>query len=330
MIPTCKLQIEHCKLQRILPLIALLVVVAADGRPTLAADPKPPSADKKPPATERLLDRTPFDQIVLNAGWRRQNARSAAAQPAASRPGHTGNRFNQSSAPRSSHGRIRSLLGERCGQSAYSNRCCSTKRQRLTAAGKFDDAYDYYARLGAEFPSLANLNDADLRLPAAQRARALSGEATRPRARPFAYALPTKSELRGRCQARSKPSPAKSFNAISAKATTRPPAVCSIFGRSNFQGVAPTVRRSLATALRSCRRPPSGRGQPASGPKAICRRAQIRQPRSRDLAEPRFGPTKLWHKSRGSFRSSPSACWKLPRASQYVASTTGHRSAQAC
>ena len=32
--------------------------------------------------------------------------------------------------------------------------------QRLTAAGKFDEAYDYYARLGTEFPSLANLNDA--------------------------------------------------------------------------------------------------------------------------------------------------------------------------
>ena len=31
--------------------------------------------------------------------------------------------------------------------------------RRLTAAGNFDEAYDYYARLAAEYPSLAGLND---------------------------------------------------------------------------------------------------------------------------------------------------------------------------
>ncbi len=174
--PNCKLQTDNCKLQierralrvfagltpRIPPICNLhfafcilqflLFFPIFEVTSSLAADPKPA-------AVEKLLDRTPFDQIVLNqaAGGSTLEVlplnlpqRPLAVVPAT--------------------GSLKVRLLKRPTEEFEVNwanvaavrvfeQVLLDEAQRLTAAGKFDEAYDYYARLGVEFPSLAGLND---------------------------------------------------------------------------------------------------------------------------------------------------------------------------
>ena len=168
MIKHRKLQIEYCKLQGnravITPLILnhlsvlsgfiLLVLLAAvTSAPTFAAD-------AKPRAPERLLDRTPFDQIVLNQAGGGKTIEvlplTLPQRPLAAVPMQGAIKVRLLDRPTEEF----EVSWTNVAQVRVFEQVLLDEAQRLTAAGKFDEAYDYYARLGAEFPSLAPLNDA--------------------------------------------------------------------------------------------------------------------------------------------------------------------------
>jgi tetratricopeptide (TPR) repeat protein len=118
------------------------------------------SAAETPPAKQRLLDRTPFDEVVLtpNAGGTRLEVMPL------NRP-----RGPQAELPKDGKLKLR-LLSRPADEFevAWSNvaqvrvfeQILMDEAQRLAAAGKFDDAYDYFVRLRAEHSSFPGLEDA--------------------------------------------------------------------------------------------------------------------------------------------------------------------------
>lgn len=172
----CKLQNEKCKMKNegsafsnrgprvrttsafhILPftfcIFPLFLLLVGGGLTSLAAE-------TKPPAIERLLDRTPFDQMTLNpAGGGKTLDVLPLKLP--QRP--------MTTLPTTGSLKVRLLdrpteefevSWASVAQVRVFEEVLLEEAARLTAAGKFDEAYDYYARLGTESPSLANLNDA--------------------------------------------------------------------------------------------------------------------------------------------------------------------------
>ena len=129
-------------------LILLALACSSSSRSALAAE-------AKPPATQRLLDRTPFDQVILNQA---NGGKILEVLPL---------NFPQrplTAVPTTGNLKVRLLdrpteefeiAWSNVAQIRVFEQVLLDEAQRLTAAGKFDDAYDYYARLGAEFPSLA-------------------------------------------------------------------------------------------------------------------------------------------------------------------------------
>lgn len=119
------------------------------------------SGSRAAPATaEGLLDRKPFDEITLN-----QAAGGAVLEVA---PLDLPDRKVPTTPPA---GNLTVELVDRPGQAyaiAWSDvaqiRLYETRllaeAKRLTAAGQFDEAYDYYARLLADYPKLDGLNEA--------------------------------------------------------------------------------------------------------------------------------------------------------------------------
>ena len=130
----------------------LLFVSALQISEAVAAETKPP--------VERLLDRTPFDQVVLNqaAGGTTLEVLplSIPQQPDGATPKTGSLKVRLLSRPTEEF------------EVAWSNvaavrnfeQVLLNEAQRLTAAGKFDEAYDYFARLSAVSPALPNLNEA--------------------------------------------------------------------------------------------------------------------------------------------------------------------------
>ena len=168
MITHRKLQIEHCKLQgrraAITPLLSahlralsglllLGLLAAASSAPAFAAE-------AKPRAPERLLDRTPFDQIVLNQAGGGKTIEvlplNLPQRPLPTVPTQGAIKVRLLDRPTEEF----EVSWASVAQVRVFEQVLLDEAQRLTAAGKFDEAYDYYARLGAEFPTLAPLNDA--------------------------------------------------------------------------------------------------------------------------------------------------------------------------
>ena len=107
---------------------------------------------------ERLLDRLPFDQVILKEGGKAIDAVTLELpqRPLANLPAEGSLTVRLLDRPTeefevswSSVARVR-IFEEVLLEEA----------KRLTAAGNFDEAYDYFARLSAQYPSLAGLNDA--------------------------------------------------------------------------------------------------------------------------------------------------------------------------
>jgi tetratricopeptide (TPR) repeat protein len=124
----------------------------------VAQQPQPPQ--QKSAAQERLLDRTPFDQVILNqAGGGATLEAITLSLP--QKP--------LTAIPQAGSLKIRLLKRPTEEfEVAWANvaavrvfeQVLLDEAKRLTTAGKFDEAYDYYARLGAEYPNMAGLNDA--------------------------------------------------------------------------------------------------------------------------------------------------------------------------
>jgi tetratricopeptide (TPR) repeat protein len=138
----------------ILPLGFLLAFIISWGSSAVGAE------NDTPPSAERLLDRTPFDQITLDAASGGetldvmplelpQRPLSRVPQEGALRVRLLDRPIEVFEVSWSSIARVRVfeelLLAEAI---------------RLTAAGRFDDAYDYFARLSANYPSLPGLSAA--------------------------------------------------------------------------------------------------------------------------------------------------------------------------
>ena len=162
----CKLQIDKptaatrtrfgCHSSAIYNLVAaatilqFLLISSSLAQPTGPAKPKP----------ERLLDRTPFDQIILNqeAGGKTLEVFTLELpqRPLTTTP---------------ADGSLKVKLLDRPGEEfevAWSNiarvrvfeELLLDEARRLSAAGNFDEAYDYFARLSADYSSLAGIKDA--------------------------------------------------------------------------------------------------------------------------------------------------------------------------
>ena len=116
--------------------------------------------ESTPPAKEKLVDRTPFDQVVLT--------RAAAGATLDVSPLELPQR-PLTTMP--TEGKLAVRLLDRpledfelawtsVAQVKVFEQLLLEEARRLTAAGEFDEAYDYFARLSAEYPSIPGLKDA--------------------------------------------------------------------------------------------------------------------------------------------------------------------------
>ena len=155
------MQIENCKTRfrraglRLLVLLAVLGIACTSA--TLFAD-DPPVA--KPPTKPTLLERHPFDVIILSksAGGATLEVQTLSLP---SRP--------PTELPKTGIVKVRILdrptedfevnWGSVAEVRVY-EQLLLNEGSRLTAAGKFDDAYDYFSRLGNDYPKLPGLEDA--------------------------------------------------------------------------------------------------------------------------------------------------------------------------
>ena len=138
---------QNCKLQ----LLALAFLCGCAS--SFAADPKPP-------APQRLLDRTPFDQVTLNAANGNKVLEvlplTLPQRPLTSIPATGALKVRLLDRPAEEF----EVAWSSIAQVRVFEQVLLDEAQRLTAAGQFDEAFDYYTRLGNEFPSVTNLNDA--------------------------------------------------------------------------------------------------------------------------------------------------------------------------
>lgn len=117
-------------------------------------------AAQAPPAKQRILDRTPFDEIILNqaSGGTKLEVLplNLPQRPLLALP---------------KDGKLKVRLLDRpteefevswanVAQLLVFEQVLLAEAQRLAAAGQFDDAYDYFARLRAEHPNFPGLEDA--------------------------------------------------------------------------------------------------------------------------------------------------------------------------
>jgi tetratricopeptide (TPR) repeat protein len=115
------------------------------------------AAASKPPAAQRLLDRTPFDRVTLNAA----NGGTVLDVLPVELPQRP-----LEAIPNSGSLRVRLLdkpteeyeiaWGSIANVRVF-EQLLLDEAERLTTAQKYDEAYDYYSRLDAEFPSLGKL-----------------------------------------------------------------------------------------------------------------------------------------------------------------------------
>ena len=120
---------------------------------------EPPKSTPKPPSRQRLLDRTPFDQVILNAANGGKTLEvlplKLPQRPLEVLPTTGALKLRLIDRPTEEF----EVNWASVAQVRVFEQVLLDEAERLTQAGKFDEAYDYYARLGVEFPSLAKLND---------------------------------------------------------------------------------------------------------------------------------------------------------------------------
>ena len=257
-------------------------------------------------ATATLLDRTPFDQIILKEGDKSLEVMplELPQRPLASLPATGSLKI-----PRCSIGRPKSLKSRlpTSPKFAFSNSNCSTKADASPPPATSTKPTTTSAGCCGDYPSYPGLERCDQRLPASKRARALSVEATRPRARATAHASPARSEFRRpwRCRLDGRQ---RNHRALPARRQLR--------GRTQrARTVANTVRRVWPTTRR-----PNGNDVSKPPPRASWRkRRDSCRRRTTSLREPpsprrsASGPNSLrlrtsLPRSSANFPSSRSAC----------------------
>lgn len=154
------MQINKCNMQRRLIIagtfcaLTLLVI----GTPGFSDEPAAPA--EKPPAKARLLDRKPFDAVILtkSAGGATLEVQTISLPE---RPLVT--------PPKSGLLKVRILdrptedfeIGwGSVAQIRVFEQLLMDEGQRLAAAGKFDDAYDYFSRVRNDYPDFPGLEEA--------------------------------------------------------------------------------------------------------------------------------------------------------------------------
>jgi len=146
----CNLQLAVCILQS-----TIAVVLSADGFAQVAAPPA--TAPVKPPV-QRLIDRTPFDQLVLNQAGGGETIDILPLnlpRPVPAIPAGGAVRVRLLDRPTEEF----EVAWSQVAEIRVFEQVLLREAQRLTAAGNFDEAYDYFARLGGEFPALPGLNE---------------------------------------------------------------------------------------------------------------------------------------------------------------------------
>jgi ABC-type transport system substrate-binding protein len=123
----------------------------------LPAHAQEPTKVGPKPASERLFDRRPFDQIILKEGGKPIEAMplSLPQRPLVNIPAEGSLSVRLLDRPTEEF----EVSWPAVARILVFEELLLNEAKRLTAAGNFDEAYDYYARLAAEFPSLAGLNE---------------------------------------------------------------------------------------------------------------------------------------------------------------------------
>jgi len=144
-----RLQHAVCKTQ-----VALAIAVCFAQAHLLWAD------DAKPPPPQSLLDRTPFDLVILNQanGNERLEVQplDLPQRPLTNLPAQGSLRVRLLERPTEEF----DVAWNSIAHVRVFEQLLFEEAQRLATAGKFDDAYDYFARLLGEYPQLAGLDDA--------------------------------------------------------------------------------------------------------------------------------------------------------------------------
>ena len=112
-----------------------------------------------PPASVRIIDRTPFDQLILKRGGGEAldvEPLTLPQRPLATVPVDGSLRVQLLDRPGEE---FEVTWTDVAGVRVYEELLLA-EAGRLTAAGNFDEAYDYFAKLSAEYPSLPGLKNA--------------------------------------------------------------------------------------------------------------------------------------------------------------------------
>jgi len=109
-------------------------------------------------APERLFDRTPFDQIILKGGGKPLEVMplQLPQRPLAAIPAEGSLIVRLLDRPTEEF----EVSWSNVARVLVFEELLFNEAKRLTAAGNFDEAYDYFVRLDDEYPSLAGLDDA--------------------------------------------------------------------------------------------------------------------------------------------------------------------------
>ncbi|HVT29504.1 MAG TPA: hypothetical protein VHE81_15920, partial [Lacipirellulaceae bacterium] len=142
----CDLQYAFCILQ------VCFLIVCAGSQVLLAAG--------APPAKQKLIDRSPFDEIILNkanGGATIEVLPLNLPQPPLATNPRTGNlKVRLLDRPTEDF----AVAWSSVAQVRVFAQILMDEAQRLTTAGKFDEAYDYFVRLRSDYPNFPGLEDA--------------------------------------------------------------------------------------------------------------------------------------------------------------------------
>jgi tetratricopeptide (TPR) repeat protein len=124
---------------------------------SVSAIAQEPTKPAPAPATERLFDRTPFDQILLKGGGKPLEVMplQLPQRPLVNIPAEGSLVVRLLDRPTEEF----EVSWSNVARVLIFEELLLNEARRLTAASNFDEAYDYYARLAAEYPSLAGLNE---------------------------------------------------------------------------------------------------------------------------------------------------------------------------
>jgi tetratricopeptide (TPR) repeat protein len=136
------------------------LVIAALAPLMLPAQESPTAAAPAAPAKPPLLERTPFDQIILNkvegGATLEVLPLSLPERPLRTMPKEGGLQVRLLDRPTEDF----AVAWTSIAQIRVFEQMLLEEAQRLVAAGKFDQAYDYFGRLRVEYPNLGGLDNA--------------------------------------------------------------------------------------------------------------------------------------------------------------------------